>query len=151
MLDVSKLLVETMKRQFPNKEAYLVVLRELKTKLTVLAKTEKVTVETQYKFLKKMEKEREDSKFMYVSQNRFDLANKEREELSAIKQLLTEVEKEMPKQLSEDETKDFILITWENIKKQVDKPNQGMLMRELKSNPNINMALAAKLVKELNI
>lgn len=151
MLDVSKLLVETMKRQFPNKEAYLVVLRELKTKLTVLAKTEKVTVETQYKFLKKMEKEREDSKFMYVSQNRFDLANKEREELSAIKQLLTEVEKEMPKQLSEDETKDFILITWENIKKQVDKPNQGMLMRELKSNPNINMALAAKLVKQLNI
>lgn len=151
MLDVSRLLIEAMKRQFPNKEAYLVVLRELKTKLTVLAKTEKVTIENQYKFLKKMEKEREDSKIIYVSQNRFDLANKERDELSAIKQLLTEVEKEMPKQLSEDETKDFILITWENIKKQVDKPNQGMLMRELKSNPNINMALAAKLVKQLHL
>ena len=150
MLDVSKLLVETMKRQFPNKEAYLVVLRELKTKLTVLAKTEKVTVETQYKFLKKMEKEREDSKQTYVQNERFDLAIKERDELSAIKQLLTEVEKEMPKQLSENETKDFILITWENIKKQVDKPNQGMLMRELKSNPNINMELAAKLVKQLH-
>lgn len=150
MLDVSKLLVETMKRQFPNKEAYLVVLRELKTKLTVLAKTEKVTVETQYKFLKKMEKEREDSKQTYVQNERFDLAMKERDELSAIKQLLTEVEKEMPKQLSENETKDFILITWENIKKQVDKPNQGMLMRELKSNPNINMELAAKLVKQLH-
>lgn len=151
MLDVAKLLVETMKRQFPNKDAYLVVLRELKTKLTVLAKTEKVTVETQYKFLKKMEKEREDSKVIYVSQNRFDLANKERDELTAIKQLLSEVEKEMPKQLSEEETKDFILITWENIKKQVDKPNRGMLMRELKYNPNINMAIAAKIVKELNI
>jgi len=151
MLDVAKLLVETMKRQFPNKEAYLVVLRELKTKLTILAKTEKVTVETQYKFLKKMEKEREDSKVIYVSQNRFDLAMKEKDELSAIKQLLAEVEKEMPKQLSEEETKDFILITWENIKKQVNKPNQGMLMRELKSNPNINMAIAAKIVKELNI
>lgn len=151
MLDVSKLLVETMKRQFPNKEAYLVVLRELKTKLTVLAKTEKVTVENQYKFLKKMEKEREDSKQVYTSQNRLDLAKKEENELIAIKQLLSEVEREMPKQLSEEETKDFILITWENIKKQVDKPNQGMLMRELKSNPNINMALAAKIVKELHL
>lgn len=151
MLDVSRLLIEAMKRQFPNKDAYLTVLRELKTKLTLLAKTEKVTVEAQYKFLKKMEKERVDSKLTYIQNERYDLANKERNELTAIKQLLTEVEKEMPKQLSEDETKDFILITWENIKKQVANPNRGMLMRELKSNPNINMALAAKIVKSLNL
>ena len=32
MLDVSKLIVETMKRRFPNKDATLNVLRELKIK-----------------------------------------------------------------------------------------------------------------------
>ena len=147
MLDVSKILVETMKRQFPNKDAYLVVLRELKTKLTVLAKTEKVTIENQFKFLKKMEKEREDSKQVYTSQNRTDLAKKEENELIAIKQLLSEVEKEMPKQLSEDQTKEYIL----SIIKNEPNINKGMLMKQLKSNSEINMAIAAKIVKELNI
>ena len=61
MLDVSKLIVETMKRRFPNKDATLNVLRELKIKQNDWKKTNsdsKFTNKIQTKILDEMKLER---------------------------------------------------------------------------------------------
>lgn len=51
----------------------------------------------------------------------------------------------MPKTLSEEETSGTIIA----IIARYEKPNKGMIMKDLKQVPNINMKLASKMVKEL--
>lgn len=109
MLNISKLLVESMKRHFNNRDAVLAVLRELKTKETLLAKTESRSAEMQYKLLKKMQSEREDALKIYQDNNRIELANKEKNELIAINQFISLVQEFLPKQMTEAEIKSEIL------------------------------------------
>jgi len=51
----------------------------------------------------------------------------------------------LPKTLSEDETKILVL----KIIEKLENPNMGLVMRELKSNSNLDMKLASKVVKSL--
>lgn len=106
MINVQEFILRTMKKElFENRSAAArVVLGELKTKQKDVMG--EITNEVQHKILSKMLKEREDSKMIYISNNRFDLANKEREEESVLKDLLGELH--LPKQLSDDEVLSII-------------------------------------------
>lgn len=127
------------------------VLNELKTKF-VDVKGE-ITNEVQFKLLQKMKKDRENMVSVYSeafektkSENaKTNLTNAENE-LTVVNDFLKELEKEMPKKMSEAETKAFIesILATESM-------NKGMLMKTLKSNANIEMAIAAKIVNQLGI
>lgn len=127
------------------------VLNELKTKF-VDVKGE-ITNEVQFKLLQKMKKDRENMVSVYSeafektkSENaKTNLTNAENE-LVVVNDFLKELEKEMPKKMSEAETKAFI----ENILA-TESMNKGMLMKTLKSNANIEMAIAAKIVSQMGI
>ena len=60
-----------------------------------------LTEETETKLLQKLVKQRKDSLEIFERQNRFDLAQKEKEELDVIERFL-------PKQMSEDEIKSVV-------------------------------------------
>ena len=94
MIDTPKLIASAMKNMDKSleKETTLTVLRELKTKESLLR--EPLTAEIQYNWLKKMAKEREASFEIYVKAERTDLANKEYFELARIKDLMQYLEKE---------------------------------------------------------
>ncbi len=86
-------------------EAELRALRAVKSAL-LLAKTEKgaadvVTEDAEIKVLQKLVKQRKESAEIYKSQNREDLYKIEAEEIDVI-------EKYLPKQLSEEELKDYL-------------------------------------------
>lgn len=127
------------------------VLNELKTKF-VDVKGE-ITNEVQFKLLQKMKKDRENMVSVYSeafektkSENaKTNLTNAENE-LIVVNDFLKELEKEMPKKMSETETKAFI----ENIFA-TESMNKGMLMKTLKNNANIEMAIAAKIVNQMGI
>ena len=108
MIDVQQYIIYTMmKKIFENRsDAARVVLGELKTKQKDI--TGEITSEVQYKILSKMLKEREESKMIYIKNNRFDLANKERDEESVLRALLDELQGDLPKQLSDDEVLNII-------------------------------------------
>lgn len=103
MHNFSKLIASAMKimEKSEEKDATLIVLRELKTKESLLR--EPMTAEIQYNWLKKMKKEREDSMHTYVNNGRKDLAQKEFFELVRINEMMTILTAELPKQMSKDE------------------------------------------------
>ena len=155
MLNIQMLIAKAMK-----KELYIDnilnlagrnVLNELKTKF-VDVKGE-ITNEVQFKLLQKMKKDRENMVSVYSeafektkSENaKTNLTNAENE-LIVVNDFLKELEKEMPKKMSEAETKAFI----ENILA-TESMNKGMLMKTLKSNANIEMAIAAKIVNQIGL
>lgn len=155
MLNIQMLITKAMK-----KELYIDnilnlagrnVLNELKTKF-VDVKGE-ITNEVQFKLLQKMKKDRENMVSVYSeafektkSENaKTNLTNAENE-LIVVNEFLKELEKEMPKKMSETETKAFI----ENILA-TESMNKGMLMKTLKNNANIEMAIAAKIVNQMGI
>jgi spermidine/putrescine-binding protein len=75
---------------------------------------------------------------------------KEQMELQILDIFLFELEKDLPKKMTEEETKEYILYTIESLKmNEPDKFNKGLLMKTLKSNSNVDMSLAAKLLKEM--
>lgn len=103
MINTSKLIMSAMKNMEASleKETTLTVLREIKTKESLLR--EPLTAEIQYNWLKKMAKEREESAETYTKAERIDLANKEFFELARIRDLMKFLEKELPKQLTKEE------------------------------------------------
>lgn len=103
MINTSKLIMSAMKNMEASleKETTLTVLREIKTKESLLR--EPLTAEIQYNWLKKMAKEREESAETYAKAERIDLANKEFFELARIRDLMKFLEKELPKQLTKEE------------------------------------------------
>jgi uncharacterized protein YqeY len=101
-----------------------------------------------------MKKDRENSVKIYseaVEKTNSDVAkenlNKAQAELEPIDLFLLELENEMPKKMSEDETRTFIK---DLISKFSEKPNIGMIMKLIKSNTtlNIDMSIASKIIKE---
>lgn len=138
MIDVQKYIIQTMmKKMFENNStAARMVLGELKTKQKDIMG--EITSEVQYKILSKMLKEREESKMIYINNNRFDLANKEREEESVLKDLLAELQSDLPKQLTDDEVR--------NIIKEQAFANIGDCMKWFKTNyPNQDKKQIARL------
>ncbi len=103
MINTSKLIMSAMKNMEASleKETTLTVLREIKTKESLLR--EPLTAEIQYSWLKKMAKEREESAETYAKAERIDLANKEFFELARIRDLMKFLEKELPKALTKEE------------------------------------------------
>ena len=157
MLNIQELLIQSMKKElFSGKDelnlAARQILAEMKTKFVDLR--EPITTEIQYKMLQKMKKDRENSVKIYseaVEKTNSDVAkenlNKAQIELEPIDLFLLELENEMPKKMSEDETRTFIK---DLISKFPEKPNIGMIMKLIKSNTtlNIDMASASKIIKE---
>ena len=90
MLNISKLLVESMKHKFPNRDAVIVILKELKGKESILAKEklETKSAELQYKWLREMQKQRENNIAIYQAEKQMELLQKEKNELQAINQFI---------------------------------------------------------------
>lgn len=159
MIDIQKELIKAMKKQvFINNDvlnnAARIVLAEIKTKLKDIK--EEITTEIQYKIISKMKKDRENSVKIYEdafnktnSNVAKDNLDKAKNELEAIDLYLLEIESDMPKKFNEVETKQLI----EDVLKQFGdtKPNKGMIMKLLKYNINVDMALASKIVNSLGI
>lgn len=155
MLNIQMLITKAMKKELYNNDILNLagrnVLNELKTKFVDV--NGEITNEVQFKLLQKMKKDREGMVSVYSeafektkSENaKTNLTNAENE-LIVVNDFLKELEKEMPKKMSEAETKTFI----ENILA-TESMNKGMLMKTLKSNANIEMAIAAKIVNQMGI
>lgn len=156
MLDIQKLLIKSMKKEmFPGHDnlniAARTVLSEMKTKFVDIR--EEITTQIQYKMLQKMKKDRENSIEIY--KEAFEKTNspiakenldKAKNELEPIDIFLLELEAEMPKKLSYDETKKLVE---ETLNKFNEKPNKGMIMKLFKSNINVDMAIASKIINEI--
>jgi uncharacterized protein YqeY len=160
MINVPEMIKKAMKKElFPGKEelnqAARIILGEMKTKFIDIR--EEITTEIQYKMLQKMKKDRENSIKIYseafekthseVAKNNLEKA---KIELEPIDLFLFELEKEMPKKMSEEEIKSFV-------KDLIDKfdgnPVKGMIMKLIsthnKTYNDIDMSIAAKIVNEL--
>ena len=90
MLNISKLLVESMKHKFPNRDAVIVILKELKGKESILVKEklETKSAELQYKWLREMQNQRENNIAIYQAEKQMELLQKEKNELQAINQFI---------------------------------------------------------------
>ncbi|MBR4316802.1 MAG: GatB/YqeY domain-containing protein [Alphaproteobacteria bacterium] len=156
MLDVQKLIIKAMKKEmFPGHDdlnvAARAVLSEMKTKFVDIR--EEITAQIQYKMLQKMKKDRLNSVEIY--KEAFEKTNssvakenldKAKNELEPIELFLKELEAEMPKKLSYDETKKLVE---ETLSKFNEKPNKGMIMKLFKANINVDMAIASKIINEI--
>lgn len=157
MIDIQNELIKAMKKQiFLNNDALNIaarqILSEMKTKFKDIK--EPITSEIQYKMLQKMKKDRENSIKIYseaFNKTNSNIAkenlDKAKNELEPIDLYLIELEADMPKKMSEENTRAFIK---DLIARFDSKPNIGMIMKLIKSNKNINidMALASKIIKE---
>jgi uncharacterized protein YqeY len=133
-----------MKTDGPNKEATLIILRELKTKETLFTKQEAKSAEMQYKWLKKMQSMREDAKALYEKNGRNELYLKECNELSVINQLIETLEADMPKQLTTEEIKAII----------TDGKAKGWAIRDVmtffkENHPTTDKSIIARIAKEI--
>lgn len=157
MIDIQKMMIKAMKKEmYPNNESLNIaarqILGEMKTKIKDIK--EEITNDIQYKMLTKMKKDRENSVNIYekaFNETKSDIAKinleKAKNELEPIDLFLMELESEMPKKMSEEETRKFIK---DLIGKFDTKPNIGMIMKLIKSNQtlNIDMSVASRLIKE---
>jgi uncharacterized protein YqeY len=157
MIDIQKMMILAMKKELfsGNDELNMAarhVLGEMKTKFKDIK--DEITNEVQYKMLQKMKKDRENSVEIYtkafnetkseVAKNNLD---KSKNELEPIDLFLIELEAEMPKRMTEDETREFVK---DLISKFDVKPNIGMIMKMIKSNKmlNVDMGIVSKIIKE---
>lgn len=143
MIDVTKKIVEWMKSEKGVvRDATLTVLREMKTKYVDIR--EEITNDIQYKMLKKMKADRQKSLDIYEANNRLDLAQKEKDEVNAITSLMEELEKDMPKQMTENEIQE----TLNKIKEENGKIEMKTVMACFKT-LNADKAVVAKLAKNM--
>ena len=161
MLDVQKLLISSMKKEiFKNNDdlnmAARNVLSEMKTKFIDVR--EPITSQIQYKMLQKMKKDRENSVKIYTDafeKTKSPIAQenlkKAQDELEPIDLFLLELEGEMPKKLNEEETKKLINDVLIKFNDANMVPNKGIFMKLLKERPDVDMAIASKIVNSLEI
>lgn len=145
IIDVQQYILKTMKQEiFPGafNAAARQVLADLKTKQKDIF--EKITELVQYKILKKMLAERQESKEIYISNDRRDLAAKEEAEETVIQKLIEDLEPYLPKTLSPLEIRTII----EKILKEDREANMGKIMKVFKSYENVDRSEVAKIAKE---
>ena len=88
--------------------------------------------------------DRNKSAEIYKEANRTDLYEKEISELNVCNYLISELEKDLPKQMTEDEIKSKI----NEIISSNSNANIGIIMKEFK-NINADKAIVSKLAKEM--
>lgn len=147
MIDVNKLIISTRKKEIfagttEENHAAVIVLGELKTKYVDIK--EEITSKLQHKLLTKMLNDRSKSMEIYKQANRLDKFEAEEHEYNVIKHLLAEVEKDLPKQMTEPEIIEKInsIVTSSG-----KTPNIGIIMAGFKELP-ADKALVSKLAKE---
>lgn len=145
MIDILKEKHIVMKMESSDiKNAKMSVLNEIRT-LEMLERNE-ITDKMQYKWFSKMLNNRDNASSIYKEQNRIDLYEKEQNEKNVILDYMKELEKSLPKQLTDNEIKDIIL------KLKSDNPNCniGTIMKYFSTNyPEQNKATISKLFKEI--
>ena len=127
------------------RDATIIVLNEVRTLETL--ERNNIDAKMQYKWFEKLLNNRNTAANIYKSQNRMDLYEKENAEINVIKHYLNELEKELPKQLSEEEVKN-ILIQFKN-----EQPfcKIGDVMRFFTNKyPEQNKAMISNVFKTLN-
>lgn len=145
MIDVNFLVKQVMRHnlysesELMNKSARQ-VLAELKTKYVDIK--EEITANIQYKLLTKMLNDRIKAAEIYNKANRTDLEEKELSEIYVIKSLISEVEKDLPKQMTEDE----IIKKINDIILHNPNANIGLIMKEFKDLP-ADKAFVSKIAK----
>lgn len=145
IIDVQQYILKAMKKEiFPGEinDAARKVLADLKTKQKDVF--EKITESIQYKILKKMLAERQEAKQIYLSNNRFDLANIEKDQEQVIKNLMEELEEFLPKSLTALEIRTII----EKVIKDDQDVNMRKIMKAFKSYENVDRSEVAKIAKE---
>lgn len=148
MIDVNKLIISTRKKEIfssspEENHAAIIVLGEIKTKYVDIR--EDITPQIQHKLLTKMSNDRSKAMEVYLNAGRTDKADAEKQELSIISFLLQEVEKDLPKQMSEQEILEKIQAILSNCNQ---RPNIGIIMKEFKDLP-ADKALVSKIAKEM--
>lgn len=157
MINVQEFLIKAMKKQIfiaPEmvhlNDVARRVLGEVKTKCVDIR--EEITTQVQYKLFQKMKKDRENSVKIYTeafekngSNVAKDNLQKASEELEAIDYFMLILESDMPKKLSDEETKNLVKDT---IEKFGDNPNKGMIMKLFKARSDVDMATVSKFVNE---
>ncbi len=157
MINVQEFLIKAMKKQiFIDPEMVHLndvarrVLGEVKTKCVDIR--EEITTQVQYKLFQKMKKDRENSIKIYseaFEKSNSDVAkdnlNKANEELEAIDYFMLILESDMPKKLSDEETRNLVKDT---IEKFGDNPNKGMIMKLFKARSDVDMGTVSKIVNE---
>ena len=150
-MNMTELLTQRIKEAMLNKNASeLKTLRLIKAEFT---KAEKDGVEindiSSFKILNKMMAQREDSYNQYVSANRLELANIEKEEMDIIATFI-------PKQPSEEEIKKFVDNTIQNY---IEGQGEGfkLSMRDMKpiltmvqeTYPTVNGKIVSDIIKSM--
>ena len=157
MINVQEFLIKAMKKQiFIDPEMVHLndvarrVLGEVKTKCVDIR--EEITTQVQYKLFQKMKKDRENSVKIYTeafekngSNVAKDNLQKASDELEAIDYFMLILESDMPKKLSDEETRNLVKDT---IEKFGDNPNKGMIMKLFKARSDVDMATVSKFVNE---
>lgn len=157
MINVQEFLIKAMKKQiFIDPEMVHLndvarrVLGEVKTKCVDIR--EEITTQVQYKLFQKMKKDRENSVKIYTeafeksgSNIAKDNLQKASDELEAIDYFMLILESDMPKKLSDEETRNLVKDT---IEKFGDNPNKGMIMKLFKARSDVDMATVSKFVNE---
>lgn len=157
MINVQEFLIKAMKKQiFIDPEMVHLndvarrVLGEVKTKCVDIR--EEITTQVQYKLFQKMKKDRENSIKIYseaFEKSNSDVAKdnlqKASEELEAIDYFMLILESDMPKKLSDEETR---ILVKDTIEKFGDNPNKGMIMKLFKARSDVDMATVSKFVNE---
>ena len=150
-MNMTELLTQRIKEAMLNKNASeLKTLRLIKAEFT---KAEKDGVEindiSSFKILNKMMAQREDSYNQYVSANRLELANIEKEEMDIIATFI-------PKQPSEEEIKEFVSNAIQNY---IEGQGEGfkLSMRDMKpiltmvqeTYPTVNGKIVSDIIKSM--
>ena len=155
MIDVPEMIKKAIKKELylgkdELNQAARNVLGDMKTKFIDIK--EEITDDIQYKMLQKMKKDKENAVAIYseaFNKTLSDIAKENRDkyqnELIVVDDFLEEVGKNMPKKYNEEETRNVIK---EIINNAGGNVNKGIIMKSLKTNDNIDMALASKLVNE---
>lgn len=147
MIDINEFIKRTIKKEIFNSneienKAARQIFSEIKTKYIDLQ--EEVTAEIQYKIIKKMLADRNKCIEIYKEANRDDLLVREEIEASVCSYLISELEKELPKQMTEEEIKNKISeIISSNANAKI-----GDIMREF-SKLNADKSVVSKIAKEI--
>lgn len=126
------------------KDSAIIVLNEIRT-IEMLERSE-ITTQMQYKWFEKMLANRNTAANIYKNKNRNDLYEKENAEAEVIKNYMKILEKDMPKQLTEDEVKEIII----QLKREHSYTIGDIMKYFTKAYPNQNKATISKIYKELN-
>lgn len=158
MINIQEFIIKAMKKQiFINPEMVHLndiarrVLGEVKTKCVDIR--EEITTQVQYKLFQKMKKDRKNSIKIYseaFEKNGSNVAKdnlqKASDELEAIDYFMLILESDIPKKLSDEETRNLVKDT---IEKFGDNPNKGMIMKLFKARSDVDMATVSKIVNEM--